>query len=373
MQKLPSSFNWKDSPSHFNLLLAFDKPRDIKQVLDWAWPRQTLGEKTEVAIERFVEDGLLIPASVEEGLNKLFQVAQLKKFLSERSLSISGNKAELIERLVAHDKQEMQKIVGNSIFKCSDAALRLITERNEKIEKETELAKRSTFDAFKANNPKEACKIYEAFRRHSVDSAYKISIYDVEELHFVLISQPKVLSNFSREELVALRHAACMKLLWKSELPERWLPESFILPSKNIQIAVNYLLTHAKFKKGISHYKKDEHIRLSFHPGDINSCNLCLVFNDQVFTTNTIPELPIPGFTSEMGCKCDLQWADYEGEFDIEDEDEEGMSATDLIDENLALSDSPVEALRLLTQMLNEGLVTQTEFDEKKKEILSRL
>jgi len=355
-----------------SLLLAFDKPRDVRQVLDWAWPRQTLGEKVEVAIERFIQEGMLIPATVEEGLNRLFQVAQLKKLLSERSLSTSGSKGELIERLIAHDKQGMIKIIGNNVFKCSNAALNLIAERKQKIEKETDVAKRQTFEAFKANNPKEACKIYETFRRQSVDSTYKISIYDVEELHFILISQPKVLANFSQDELVALRHAACMKLLWKSESPERWLPESFILPSKNIQIAVNYLLTHAKFKKGISHYKKDEHIRLSFHPGDIDSCNLCLAFNDQVFTTNTIPELPIPGCTSETGCKCDLQWADDEAEFDVEDDDEE-MLATDLIDENLALSDSPVEALRLLTQMLNEGLIAQTEFDEKKKEILSRL
>jgi hypothetical protein len=66
MAKLPSNFYWKDSASHFDLLLAFDKPRDITQVLDWDWPRRTLGEKTETAVERFIQEGLLIPASLEE-------------------------------------------------------------------------------------------------------------------------------------------------------------------------------------------------------------------------------------------------------------------------------------------------------------------
>lgn len=28
----PSDFSWKTSPAHFDLLLAFDKPREIKQV-----------------------------------------------------------------------------------------------------------------------------------------------------------------------------------------------------------------------------------------------------------------------------------------------------------------------------------------------------
>jgi len=369
-----SDFSWKTSPAHFDLLLAFAKPREIKQVFDWAWPRQTLQEKTEVAIERFIQEGLLIPVSVEEGLSKLFQVAQLKKFLSERSLSTSGNKGELIERLVVHDEQGMQKIVGNGIFKCSDAALSLITERNEKIEKETDLAKRSTFDAFKANNPKEACKTYETFRRHSTDSTYKISIYDVEELQFILTSQPKIFSGLSPQDLKALQRAACMKTLWKTEPPEKWLPETFTSPFKNNTIPINYLIRNAGFQRQLSNTREfSKQVKITFHSGDIDSCNLCLKLNGKVFNVDAVPELPIPGCTSETGCMCNLDSIyDDEEEFEGED-DNKVIFSTELTDENLAIGENPVGTLRVLKQMLDEGLITQAEYDEKKKEILSRL
>lgn len=376
MQESLDNLEWKKSPAHFNLLLAFEKPRDIKQVLDWDWPRQTLGEKTEVAIERFLQERMLVPASIKEALNRLFQVAQLKKLLSERGLSTSGSKSELIERLITLDGQGMTKIVGNSVVKCSEAALSLIVQRNQKIEEETNLAKRLTFEAFKANNPKEACKIYEAFRRHTTESTYKISIYDVEELQFIITGHPKILSGLSPQNLKALQLAACMKTLWKAELPENWLPETFTSPFKNDQIPINYLIRNAEFQRHLSNSGQfSKQVKINFHSGDIDSCNLCLALNGKVFDINAFPELPIPGCTSETGCMCNLD-SIYEDEEDFEEEDDdkgEVIFSTDLTDENLSLGENPVGTLRLLKQMLSEGLITQAEYDEKKKEILSRL
>lgn len=373
MPELP--LNWKESSSHFNLLLAFDKPRDIKQVLEWDWPRQTLGEKTEIAIERFLQEGLLVPASLEESLNRLFQVAQLKKLLSERGLSISGSKGELIERLITHDKQGMVKVTGNNVVKCSETALNLIEQRKQKIENDTNLARQRTFDAFKAGNPKEACKIYESFRRQTTESTYKISIYDVEELQFIFTSHPKILSGLSPQNLKALQLAACMKTLWKTESPEKWLPETFTSPFKNVEIPLNYLIRNAEFQRHLTAVREfSKQVKVNFHSGDIESCNLCLALDGKTFDIDAVPELPMPGCTSETGCMCKLDPIyDYKDEF--EDEEGEGIVifSTDLTDENLALGENPVGKLRLLKQMLNEDLITQAEYDEKKKEILSRL
>lgn len=370
----PSDFSWKSSPAHFDLLLAFDKPREIKQVLDWAWPRQTLQEKTEVAIDRFIQEGMLIPASIEEGLNRLFQVTQLKKLLNERSLSTSGNKGELIERLVANDKQGMIKIVGDKVFKCSDAALNLIAERNQKIEKETDLAKQQTFEAFKAGNPKEACKIYEAFRRRSAESTYKISIYDVDELQFILTSHPKILSGISLQNLKTLQLAACMKTLWKADSPEKWLPESFTSPFKNNSIPINYLVRNAEFQRHLSSTREfSKKVKITFHSGDIDSCSLCLALDGKIFDIDAFPELPVPGCTSDTGCMCNLD-SIYDDEEEFEEEDNEKVIfSTDLTDESMSIGENPVGALRVLKQMLDEGLITQADYDEKKKEILSRL
>jgi hypothetical protein len=330
-----------------------------------------LGEKTEIAIERFLLEELLIPANIEETLNKLFQVAQLKRLLSERGLSTSGSKRELIERLVAHDGQELTTVIGKTVVKCSEAALNLIEKRKQKIEEENNLAKRLTFDAFKESNPKEACKIYEAFRRRTTESTYKISIYDVEELQFILTSRPKILSGLSLQNLKALQLAACMKTLWKAEPPEKWLPDTFTSPFKNNTIPINYLIRNAEFQRHLSSTREfSKKVKITFHNGDIDSCSLCLTLNGKIFDIDAFPELPIPGCTSDTGCMCNFDSIDDEEELE---EDGEPIFSTDLTDENLVLGENAIGTLRLLKQMLNEGLITQEEYDEKKKEILSRL
>ena len=365
------------SPAHYNLLLAFEKPRDIKQVLDWDWPRQELGEKTEDAIKRFLQEGMLVPASIDEGLNKLFQVEHLKRLLGERGLSVSGRKAELIERLISNDRQGMSKLVGNSIVKCSEAALLLIEERKQKVEKETGVAERLTYEAFQASNPKEACRIYEAFRRTFIHPTYKMSVYDVAELQFILTGHPKILSGLSPQNLKALQLATCMKALWKTRTAQKWLPETFTSPFKNSDIPTSYLIRHSEYQRVLSGFRGfAKQVKISFHMGDIESCNLCLALDGKVYDLDDVPELPIPGCTSETGCILHLDWIDADNGPDVpydEDDDEgEEIFSTDLTDENVAL-ENPVGTLRVLKQMLDEGLITQAEYDEKKKEILSRL
>lgn len=364
MPKLSANFDWKTSPAHFNLLIAFEKPRAIKQVLDWDWPRLVLKEKTEVAINRFLDEGMLVPASIEEGLNRLYQVVHLKKLLSERDLPTSGSKVELIERLIAHDRSSMEALIGSGVVKCSDVALRLIEERKRKIEEGENLVKQKTLDAFTANNPKEACKIFETFRRSTFEGDYKISIYDVDELNFILTSQPKVLTGISPQNLKAVQIAACMKVLWKAQRVEEWLPETFSSPFKSNSIPVNYLLRHAVFQRVLSNARKyTKQVKIDFLSGDIDSCELCLRLNGKIFKINEVPELPIPGCTSETGCMCNINEHYRDDDDDFIEE----------IDDNEILDESPVGALRVLKQMLDEGLITQEEYDEKKKEILSRL
>lgn len=376
MPKIPSNFNWKDSPAHFSLLVVFEKPRAIKQVLGWDWPRQALKEKTEIAIERFLKEGMLVHASIEEGLNRLYQVVHLKKLLSERSLPASGSKVELIERLITHDRSGMDTLVGTGVVKCSDIALKLIEERKKKIEEEENIVKQKTLEAFRANNPKEACKIFETFRRSTFEGDYKISIYDVDELKFILTSQPKVLSGISPQNLKALQLVACMKVLWKTENFEDLLPETLTSPFRNNSIPINYLIRHAKFQRDLSNAKRyTKQVKVQFIPGDIDSCDLCMKLDGKVLDINKVPELPIPGCTSETGCMCDVNeyYRDDGDDFVEESENDEVLLSVEIGDEDETLTENPVGALRLLKQMLDEGLITQAEYDEKKKELLSRL
>jgi hypothetical protein len=72
---------------------------------------------------------------------------------------------------------------------------------------------------------------------------------------------------------------------------------------------------------------------------------------------------------------CDVNG--YVGEDDeLDDDDQEVLIlplGSDDDNEDGLSSENPVGTLRLLKQMLDEGLISQREYDEKKKEVLSRL
>jgi len=63
---LPSDFDWKSSPAHVDLLSKFLSPRDIIQVLNWHYLKQTLNGNAADAIDRFVQTGELIPCDLTE-------------------------------------------------------------------------------------------------------------------------------------------------------------------------------------------------------------------------------------------------------------------------------------------------------------------
>ncbi len=77
MPKLPITFNWKESSTHVELLGAFSKPHDVNHILTWQTIRQNLGETTEDAINRFVKQKMLVPATVQESLVAVFQAAEV--------------------------------------------------------------------------------------------------------------------------------------------------------------------------------------------------------------------------------------------------------------------------------------------------------
>jgi hypothetical protein len=74
------------------------------------------------------------------------------------------------------------------------------------------------------------------------------------------------------------------------------------------------------------------------------------------------------GCTSEKGCMCNFEdfFEDNDLSYEIKFTEEELGEIEDL-------ETNPVKRLRFLKQMLDEGLITQTEYDLKKKEILAKI
>lgn len=370
MPKLPSNFNWKESAIHIQLLESFSKPRDVKRVLDWQFIQQNMGEKTESAIDRFVREGALVPANLEESLEAVLQVVHLKKMLQERELRQSGSKSELIGRLIESDRNGAEDVAKqHRVMKCSESALALLEERkNEKV-RELELAQKQSFELLKNGNAKEAYKVYSNYQK-KFSYGFHVNAYEVEELQFVISSCPSVVGNLTSENKKWLQAAAGMKTLWKEDKAEYWLPENFNTAINDNRRAINYLIRNAYFRQTAS--EKDRYTKnakVTFQEGDIESCDLCVSLNGKVFDLDEIPELPMVGCTSETGCMCalDLYFGDNDDDNFLDDEEDETQI------ENVEIETDPVKSLKALKQLLDEELITQAEYDEKKKEILSRL
>lgn len=119
MSENPYAFNWKQSSAHIWFLTTFLEPRqsdDTFQGVDW---QKALGEPPAQAIHRFLKLVVLVPAPLTTRM-KEFPRAKLQNLCRERDLAASGNKDELINRLVTADWSGMEAVTTVEMYQCSD-------------------------------------------------------------------------------------------------------------------------------------------------------------------------------------------------------------------------------------------------------------
>lgn len=361
-----SNFDWTESPPYLDLLRLFVKPHKA-QITDFQqlYLNQNIKENPQKVIERFISEGVLVPASVEEGLEHLFMADELKKLLLKKvlekpgcKLGLSGTKRVLAERLVSIAHDEMSKIVlEHKIVKCSVMALEILSKDDKKKQNALDDAKQQSFEALKNGKEKVAYKIYTTFKRTFIDPNFKSDPYKVEDLQCILASNPQILSGIAADNLANLKAALCMKSLWDEwgddEFTETWLPTTFASGLKSNRVALNYLSTHTGIKRMIEEASDYKRVKIEFHSGDTDSCELCQSLDGKEFEIDKVPDLPIIDCKSDIGCQCSIT-----GIYDYDDEDEEEID--------------PVDKLSKLKQMLEIDLITRDEYEKKKAEVLAR-
>lgn len=118
----PYALNWKQSSAHIWFLQTFLKPRqpdDFFNDTDW---QQALGEPPAHAIHRFLKLVVLTEAPLPVRMDAQFSRDELRQMCREHEprLSSSGNKDELISRLIANDWKGMEATTQIEMFQCSD-------------------------------------------------------------------------------------------------------------------------------------------------------------------------------------------------------------------------------------------------------------
>ena len=119
--------DWQTSQGHLIFLKEFRKPRKIDEVPAQADWKPMLGEEPEVAIQRFLDSGVLVSVGLSERVSCKFKVRELKEMLKNYGLAVSGNKQTLIQRLIETHAEDMERaVVDLTVLKCSEKGEEII-------------------------------------------------------------------------------------------------------------------------------------------------------------------------------------------------------------------------------------------------------
>ncbi len=233
---------WKQSPAHLELLSKFRKGRDIAQVLDWQYLRDSLGEPTKDAIDRFISLGALIPCTPEEALTLSLKVGELKSILKEHGLKVSGKKSELIARVKEHVPEDAKELVsGQRLIKCSPEALSYLEEYYSARETAETHAKKQAFEYLRNGNIKAAYRTYIEHQRVYYDSHATAHDYEAEEIAGILQYEPDSFSGLSQQEMKTLQCAIALKRLWYSENPSNWIHNEELSGGISVKRAIAHM------------------------------------------------------------------------------------------------------------------------------------
>lgn len=123
--------DWRQSRGHLLFLREFLKPLNIDGLptgfggIDW---ELILGEEPKTAIQRFLDTGVLVSASLSEHVDRKFKVTDLEDMLRSRGLSPSRrNKQDLILQLIQTNPDDMKQAVKDlTVVKCSGQGEKIV-------------------------------------------------------------------------------------------------------------------------------------------------------------------------------------------------------------------------------------------------------
>jgi hypothetical protein len=323
-----STFDWKKSRPHLILLSKFQAPQEEgyqewfhgHSQGDWA---DVLGEPLQKSIQRFTKEGMILRSNaLTDYLEYKFKVSDLKNMLKQRNLAVSGNKDELIARLIEHDANGMKKAVsGLIVIRCSEAGKGIIDqflaqEKQNKTNIEQQIAQ-----AMREHRFKQAVLL---FYRFESNETFPMSLLlsnqspkalrkwwenhdpsnNTTILQLIFTKTPRILSKLNNEELESARIAAGMFELWETQTylgSSKASPQNGYFP-RNIALALS---RHAYYCRNLEDYQK-RGIKSVGIDTFSDSCEACKKIAQKRYKLNDVPELPYEYCESPDGCRCGL-------------------------------------------------------------------
>jgi hypothetical protein len=309
------AFDWRTNEAHLLLLSRFLYAQKAKGDVSSNW-ENVLGEPLQRALDRFISEGWLVPASLSSKLDRAFNSTEIKKLLKERSLPVSGRKEQGIERLVKKDPEGMSgKVTHLDLLQCSPEARAIAEQFIAKHKAEREVAEAKSLDQLRLGDFQNAILTVAQFetkqvfpRGLGIDWTKPQVDSNVELLKAIFENHPKILAGLSETEWEPLRVATAMMHLWGTNKATKWLPTNFIgTPKFDHDTTARMVLFHGQHRRNMTDYLgkwEDLRIKKIEILGSSDSCPQCKKIAGKTYSIEKVPELPYEKCTHEMGCRC---------------------------------------------------------------------
>jgi hypothetical protein len=309
-------FDWRKSEAHLLLLSKFIHANCFEGLARhdyWKnmW-NNVLGESPKQAINRFVDEGMLMAVDLNDLLSYKYKVNELKDLLKQRGLPVSGRKDEMIERLVQADPNGVKETVAElSLLKCTQrgheiAEQYLVAEKEKRAKVEHQVMEYVARQEFReASLAVAAYETEQVFPRGmGMDWKHHNPNRDIEILKTIFGSKPRIVAQLADEKLGLLRIGAAMMTLWGDNMAKKWLPDDFEagLPFDTDTIARMFLF-YALGRADLEQYRKSGLEYVEVLPA-LDSCESCKKLAHRHYRLDEAPELPNPNCTHKMGCRC---------------------------------------------------------------------
>ena len=317
---------WKKSNAHLELLSKFIKVESPERYTQGDWGtewKKVLKESPAKAIERFIKENYIVRPDLSTSLDYKFKVTELKNLCKAKGLPISGNKLDLIERLINVDEKGMIKETSNLvIFTCSLSGKSLIDGYFDAKKREKDNAEALILSALKKRDFKLASKLKINYEENQVFVKEENANWKKEKekkylsiLSYMFLETPKILGDIPKDKLEPLRIIAGRDYLWGEPNPNLLEKIDRVSGKFDNQTCVKMLISYAENKEDLSEFIELTHHNVRIGWGvyyvEITSgdedfhCVACRKLAKKIYPLpGKIPELPHPECTHESGCLC---------------------------------------------------------------------
>lgn len=276
-----------------------------------------LGENPKNAINDLIQEGLLETADLFERIDYCFKVSDLKSLLKEKGLKLTGNKKQLIQRLINSDSKAMIEATKNiDLLRCSSYGAQLIEKYLEAERKKKELVESIVINNLKQKEYSAAVNTvaqYEASqvfpRGMGIDWKDYDGAADVEGLNMIFTLNPAILKSMGDHKIDQIRIATAMMFLWGKNTARQWLSDDFETGIHfDEDTACRMLLFNARHYNSIKSYYEAKQAGVNILSikvlGTSDSCPACNKISGKKYILDEVPELPYEKCTQEKGCRC---------------------------------------------------------------------